>query len=164
MKDNKLESVKIDQAMVFDSKAGAASDLESLIDVTDSLNRRELPLSLNRSLGIERTEEGDRITICSPANQVELEIVLTANGPILRFNSADLQLKSTGKVMVDCEDFHVKARGTIIQESDGDMTHRSKEQLSIVGKACSVCSRRGDVNLTANDDVRVKGERILLNC
>lgn len=141
--------------------------LDLIINKTESAESpesRSMKLSSGRKLVVEQKENGDRITLQTAGDCIELEIMITEKGPVLRFQSADLLFSSSGKVAVECEDFHVRARRSLVCESEGDLKQTAKSSFSAVGEACSVRASRGDVEIKANDDVRVKGERIRLNC
>jgi len=141
-----------------------AGVLEGLVDETISREKESIPISSGRLLEIERTDNGDRLSICSPDDVVELEILITDTGPLLRFRSADLQLQAIGSVKVECEDYSVKATRSILHETEGHLLLKAKEELDMEGKVSTLCATRGDVKIKANDDVRLNGERIRLNC
>jgi hypothetical protein len=90
------------------------------------------------------------------SGEVEVEVLLTERGPVLRFRAADLELSAAGEVRVDCDRFAVQAKNGILQESGGDVVLR--------GAAARIEAERGDVEIEANDDVQLRGERIKLNC
>ena len=103
---------------------------------------------------------------------VELQIELTETGPRLRFESADVELASSGTVSVDCERFEVRAeqsivhktRGYYAQAVGGDTVLYAKGQLHTKAESTIIETTRGDTVITANDDVKLEGERIKLNC
>ncbi len=114
----------------------------------------------------------DRLTIRSATGEVELQICLTEKGPLLRFRAADVELEATRDVKVHCEEFHVKAQKHIIQETGGDLRQRIGGQadvkvrgrMTLAGREARLLAKRGNVQIEANDDVEVVGERIKLNC
>ena len=75
---------------------------------------------------------------------------------MLRFRAADLELASAGEVRIDCDRFHVRAAQGIVQETGGE--------LALSGRTAKIEAERGDVEIEANDDVKLRGERIKLNC
>jgi hypothetical protein len=142
----------------------ATSELDRIIAESDLSRSPELALTSGRRLRIDRDAEGDRLTVHTADDQIELEVVLTEQGPILKFRAADLVVESIGSVKIDCEDFHVRATRSILHDSEGDLTQRADNHLSAQGSTCAIRSTRGDVRIAANDDVRLNGERVRLNC
>lgn len=109
-----------------------------------------------RTVRLEQVAAEDLLTVSSPDGDVEMEIRFTDSGPVLRFPSAALRLESEEDVEVACRDFRVRARGEVDLEAEG--------AARLEGHAVEVRSRRRDVRVRANDDVRIDGERVLLNC
>jgi uncharacterized protein (DUF2345 family) len=81
------------------------------------------------------------VTIRGSGGEVLLDVVLTPAGPVLRFHAAQVQLDCSGTFQVRCESFDVQAAGDITLEA-----------------------QRGNVDVRANDDVNLNGERVRLNC
>ena len=112
------------------------------------------------------------MTIRSKTGEVELEICLTEKGPLLRFRAADVELEATREVKVQCEDFVVQAKKDIVQESGGDLRQRIggradvkvRRKMTLAAAEARLVAKRGNVEIEANDDVEVVGERIKLNC
>jgi hypothetical protein len=124
---------------------------------------------------VEADVEGpgrDRFTIRSATGEVELQICMTEKGPLLRFRAADVELEATRDVKVHCEDFHVKAEKQIIQESGGDLRQRIgghadvkvRGRMTLAARESRLQAKRGNVQIEANDDVEIVGERVKLNC
>jgi len=140
-------------------------------DQADETVTVELPSGREISISSESDGE-DRIHVRAADGAVELHVRFTADGPVLRFEGADLELASPGAVTVECDEYRVAARRAIVHETGGELTQRvgGDANLEVGGdlraRARSVEARamRGDVRLRANDDVRVRGERIRLNC
>ena len=121
-----------------------------------------------------RAEPGgqDRVTIRGATGEVELEVRMTEHGPVLRFKAAGLELDSTGDMKVRCDNFDLKAKGSITQESGGplkqkigaDADIRVRGEQSTKAGEIKIASKRGNVEIEANDDVQIVGERVKLNC
>ena len=109
-----------------------------------------------RAVRLTRDGDNDALVITSPQGRVEMEIRFTAEGPILSFTSAAVRLESPTSVSLSCDDFRVRARGEV------DIA--AEKTARVEGHGVEVRSRRRDVHLKANDDVRLDGERVLLNC
>ena len=128
-------------------------------------------LDSGRSLEIESPGDGtDRLIVRGTSGEVELEVTLTAEGPRLRFRSAELALETEGKLSMRCEDLDLRVRGKIYQESAsldqrvaGDATLSVRGKLRQRARETEIRSLRGNVEIAANDDVRLVGERVKLN-
>lgn len=158
-----------------------ATPEERVSGVEDALERltvlADLPpraTTIGLPSGRAVTVEGggsERLVVRGPAGDVELAIRFTPAGPVLSFSAAAIELSSAGDIKMDCERLQVHARSEVVVASDGDLRESvAGARVSEVGGAASldahsvqIASRRGDVAVTANDDVRIDGERVLLN-
>lgn len=107
-----------------------------------------LALPSGRALSITPTPEGERLTITGRGGEVELSVELTPEGPRLRMRAVSLDLDAAERITARCARFEVHAR----------------EELSLDAPEAHVSATRGDLRLSANDYVRARGERVLLNC
>jgi hypothetical protein len=113
----------------------------------------------------------DRLTVRGPEGVVELSVRFTAEGPVLAFSAASIALATRGDMSLNCETLRVRARGGIVMDAAGDLEQRigGRQVVDVAGSAAieaqdvSIRARLGDVGVTANDDVRIDGERVLLN-
>lgn len=120
----------------------------------------EAPLSLRLRSGRRAVFSGgrdeDRMVVTAADGQVELSVCFTERGPVLRFEGAALRFETPGELSFDCEKLKLNAADSLELSAGGKM---KAEAHSV-----DVRSRLGNVNLKANDDVRLLGERIKLNC
>lgn len=132
-------------------------------------------IELSSGRVVETRSEGggqDRVTIRGASGEVELEVRMTEHGPVLKFRSADLELSATREVKVSCDTFHVRADKEIIEETGGDLHQRvnGNAEVKVRGKLTTTAREarieavRGGVQIEANDDVQISGERVKLNC
>lgn len=126
-------------------EGGSCSPEEDLLTTPDG-----------RAVRLTRDGTDDALIISSPEGRVEMGIRFTEGGPVLHFPSAAVRLESPRSVLLSCGDFRVRARGEV------DIMAESTARVE--GHGVEVRSRRRDVHLKANDDVRLDGERVLLNC
>jgi len=120
-------------------------------------------LSTGGSLSIDADHGTDRLTLRSSTGEVQLTVLVTEDGPVLRFRAADLDIETKGRLRLDCSSFELRAdEASYVIE--GDVKERIGGDLEVSANACSIQSRRGDVRVWANDDVRLNGERVRLNC
>jgi hypothetical protein len=99
--------------------------------------------------GYAMVVEEDRkvLRLTAPDGRVCLKIALLPEGPLVELSAVALAVATEGDVTVDCERFRVNARQEIVTEAVAQY-HRA---------------RLGGIDLVANDDVSLKGERIRLN-
>ncbi len=113
---------------------------------------------------LERREGGAVLRVDHPRQAgLAVEIAMTADGPVVRLTAAALELNAATTIAARCETFTVEASDRI--ELRG---RRIEQQASgaLVAEAAEVAitARDADVQIRANDDVRVHGEQVLLNC
>lgn len=132
---------------------------------------RVLPLPSGRVVRADAVDGGDRIRIEAASGEIELEVTMTATGPVLRFRAADVQLAASGEVKVDCERFTVVAEKGISHETGGDAREvvggdkltKVRGTHAALSRRALIEAKRGDVRIVANDDVQLLGERVKLN-
>jgi len=92
-----------------------------------------------------------------------LTIRITEGGPVLSFHDS-LQIQAAGIVGIEGQTVAIRGREGVQIESGGNTSIVAKGDFSSVADAQSIRARLGDVEVKANDDVRLRGERIKLNC
>ncbi len=122
-----------------------ATPFESLA-VAPAAPAEALRMRSGRTVSVD-ADDPEAITVRAPGGTVELSVRFTADGPVLRFASAALELTAARDVSIACERFDVRARGA----------------ARIEGDAVDIEATRGDVTVKANDDARIYGERVRLN-
>lgn len=136
----------------------------------DSNNNTSIALPGGRSIAL--TEDKQTLRIADQYGAIELEIELrAAAGPIVRVRAAALEVEADGPLSLGCERFELRAREGIRLTSDGDFTASMGGDVDVrahglahyEGKAVRVRARNGEAQIEAHDDVRLEGERVLLN-
>ena len=115
--------------------------------------------------------EQDLVTISAPDGTVELQIKLTPEGPILQVSAAAIEMSATERIALRCNELDVAVKERVNLKCDGDLQQTVKGNLdSTTEGTARVEARRigleatwGDVDVKANDDVYLTGERIYLN-
>ena len=121
-------------------------------------------LGLGWSVEVRTAPRGARLALLHPQHAgIDLEILVTAEGPLIRTRAAALQLSAVGELSAECESFELNASATIALRAP-HVEIEAEEQLSAVGKRVAIAATQGNVQLKANDDVQLLGEQILLNC
>ncbi len=125
-----------------------------------------------RRASFKNSDGEDLLIVKNPEGFVELMVRFTDAGPVLYFQSAALDIKSRGDFAVDCKKFRVRAKecidltskGDLVQDVHGKMETKVVEESVIKARKIEIKSTLGDVDIKANDDVHLRGERIKLNC
>jgi phage gp45-like len=114
--------------------------------------------------------EGDLLTVVAPDGRLCLRIELLPEGPVLEVRGQALRLASAGELRLDCERLTINAtRATSIRTGElhevveGDARLEVGGVIDTEGHSQRLRARRGDVELAANDDVVIDGERVRLN-
>lgn len=118
------------------------------------------------------SDSHEQLFIRSPSGEIELTIGFSAQGPILRFASAALEMTSEGAISMDCTHLRLHARERIEIESDGELHHKAQQRqilqagvhLQLESAEISAHATQGQVEVAAVEDVVLLGERVRLNC
>jgi hypothetical protein len=117
-----------------------------------------------QELTVEDHGTRNLIHLRAAGGRVALTIEVTANGPVLRFDGPALTIQTTGPLTIESESIALHGRRGVSVSSGGDAAIRVAGDLDIAARAQTIRAELGDVEVRANDDVRVIGERVLLNC
>lgn len=114
-------------------------------------------------LTLERGEQGSRIRLLDRAGAEPLRIELRPEGPVLVLGrglliavAGDLELMGDRVAIRGREGIELHSGGDALVRCEGDLISEAREQR--------LTARLGDVQVEANDDVKLLGERIRLNC
>jgi hypothetical protein len=125
---------------------------------------REIALRGDRRLVVVRDDDQDVVQVVNADGAVALTIQITALGPVLRFEGASLVLQAAGELVLDAGRLRLHGREGVTVTTDGDVAVRAAGELSTEARLQTIHASHGDVRVTANDDVRLEGERIRMNC
>jgi len=137
--------------------------IPSAVNPESSDEPRVIELDHGRSLVIESEAGAEIVTLHSPSGEVEIEVVVTPEGPRLRLRAVELSLIAQKRVTIDCEDLELRCTRDMKVEVGGDQHEVVAGSAHHEAHTTTVEARRGDLTMRANDDARVEGERVLLN-
>jgi hypothetical protein len=120
-------------------------------------------LAGGQRLLVERGAQNDFVTLVAPTGQVTLSIRITPAGPILQCQGG-LKVEATGPLELAGRSVAIRGLEGVTIESGGDAQIDVAGDLSTTARIQHIQARLGNVNVKANDDVRLRGERIRLNC
>jgi hypothetical protein len=106
---------------------------------------------------------GQVIRLIGPVGAQALTIELTPQGPRLALGSG-LTLALSGPLTIDAERVAIHGRTAVAITSGGELQVQAASDLAVGGRITTVTADLGDVKVKANDDVRLNGERIMMNC
>ena len=93
-----------------------------------------------------------------------LTIRLTAAGPVVELTGASLTLKVDGDLALAARRLMLHGAEEVSISSDADFRMVAGGSLVTQGRRQEVTATHGDVKVYANDDVKMDGERIRMNC
>jgi hypothetical protein len=120
-------------------------------------------LAGGQRLLIERTGDGDVLTLVAEGGEVALTVRVQPNGPVLCFKSG-LRLEAAGQLELAGEKVLIEGRDGVAIRSGGNARIDVKGDITLAARIQNITARLGNVNVKANDDVRMSAERIRLNC
>jgi hypothetical protein len=132
---------------------------------------RSLALRDGGTVNLVQEPGGERLRVELGGGEVQLEILLTPAGIVLRVPGARVAIEAEGELALRCTRFEVQAE-TIALGASGDVAVKAGHGLELraghdaafSAQAVKVEARRGELALLAGDDVVLNGERVLLNC
>jgi len=94
----------------------------------------ELPSG--RTLAVNAADGEERLEIRAPGGEVEVAIVLTDDGPLIRLTGANLQISSTETISLNCkrlemtttEDLAIRTGGSLAIHSADEIRMKSAQQ------------------------------------
>jgi hypothetical protein len=110
-----------------------------------------------------RGDGKDSVIRIEASGTTVMSIRVTENGAELLFEEG-LQMRSEGRLTLDAEQLTIRGRQELRLESDGEVNVKAAGDLYTEGRIQNIRATLGNVNVKANDDVKLRGERILLNC
>ena len=121
-------------------------------------------LSGEHQLVVVRNPGGDLVRFLAPNGEATLSVLLTKEGPVLRFEGASLVLQAAGKLALEAEHLELRGRSGLSLKTGGDLAIDAEGNISSEGRVQTVTATCGDVSVRANDDVKLVGERVRVNC
>jgi len=148
-----------------------AEEKDSRENVPAALAPQAVVLPSGRAIEVQSAPDMDVLRFRAPSGECVLTIHLTDAGPVVRVAAEALEVRAAKRLSLDCEEFHLRATGTAAIDVGGDLLERVEGSVHRVARGDAIMeaqharveARPGGIELRANDDVRVTGERVLLN-
>jgi hypothetical protein len=116
---------------------------------------RELAVGAGYKVVARREQRRDLLMVQAPDGRVCLKVLLLPEGPIVEVEGQALRLAAAGEIRLDCEELAINVRKDVALRAGGVIESDARAQR--------LRARLGDIQLAANDDVSLDGERIRLN-
>ena len=130
----------------------------------DSPRGQTLELRGRRRLIVHRQDHSDILRLLGNEGETSLTIEVTERGTILRFSGAALTFQAGGNLSIEADRISLHGRSGLSLTSGGDVRILTPADLRSEARIQTVKATLGNVNIKANDDVRINGERVMVNC
>jgi hypothetical protein len=132
--------------------------------ITDVVQPRTIDLNDGGRLVLSEKEKQSHIQLFDPAGQLTLSVVMTPEGPVLKLGGAGLKLDVEGELSFAADRVKIEGREGVEISSGGDVHTKAVGRSYQDARSHEIVSDLGDIRLKANDDVRMNGERVMVNC
>ena len=126
--------------------------------------RPGLELAGQHRIALRRDDALDTLELIGRDGRVVLAIEVSERGPVLRFEGAGLAIKAAGELSLEAKRLTLHAEEALALSTGGDLLLAAAGDLHSTARVQTITAELGDVRVEANDDVRIDGERVLVNC
>lgn len=137
--------------------------IPSLGTALDPAGRVTVPLAAEQELTINSNSATSVVSITGPGGRASLKITVTASGLSIELGSLGVSLQADGALTLEAEHLTFIGRKGVSLETQGDLAMSAEGSLTLTASDQKLVASSGNVDVKANDDVNVQGERILLN-
>ena len=107
----------------------------------------------------------DELRICVAGQEQPLLVVSVSEaGVAVRVSGASVSIEASDVLRLEARRLVLSALQELTLSSGGDAAVDVAGDLALRAREHAVTATLGDVRLRANDDVRLNGERVLMNC
>lgn len=125
---------------------------------------REVPLAHGTRLVVTPTGPGDAVQIHGADGRALVTIQVTAAGATVSVAAPTLRIEASERLELAAPTVAIAASESLELTSDDAAALRAGGMLETDAHAQHIRSERGDIRIDANDDVRIDGERVMVNC
>jgi hypothetical protein len=125
---------------------------------------RELELSGQYRLIVQQTEGGSSVRLVAPDASAPLLIEITPSGVRVQLAAPSVAIETQGEFSLSAEHLTLRGRSGLTLESGGDLDVVAARELRSRAQAQIVRAEQGEVDIKATDDVKLSGERVMVNC
>jgi len=105
---------------------------------------------------VDEAENRQTLRLLDSTEEVTVTIEITEKGPVLKLHGVSLD--------VQAESLQLSGRSEVRIASGGDLSFEAVGDINSTARVQNVRSTHGNCNVRANDDIKLNGERVLVNC
>ena len=106
---------------------------------------------------------GTALLVCAPDGTPRLQVLIESDMLVIECLSGNTRLRVAGTLAVSADSLALRATHDMSLRCGGDLTLAAEGRIDARAGALALEATRGDAEITANDDVRLEGERIRMN-
>jgi hypothetical protein len=126
--------------------------------------RVSVALPGRQRLEVVTARSRSELNLVGTDGKVRLRIEVTAAGPVLHLEGGNLKVEVHGDLALAADRLALVGREELVLQSGGDLHLQAAQDLHSRARIQNIKADLGNVNLKANDDVRLNGERVMVNC
>ena len=130
----------------------------------DDVSASSIELAGRHLVQIRRGDHTDTVELVGRDGKVVFAIEVSERGPVLRFEGPGLTIRAAGDLSLEAQTLILRADKALNVHTGGDIQIRADGDLHTSARIQTITAELGDVAIEANDDVRIDGERVLVNC
>ncbi|HVY37303.1 MAG TPA: hypothetical protein VHM31_05190 [Polyangia bacterium] len=123
-----------------------------------------LDLAGRHQLVVERSDRGDSLRLVSPDGATPIVIEVTSGGVTLRIGAPHVAIEAAGDLSIAADRLALRGRQEVSVSSGGDLQLVAAGDLESRAQGQLLRAERGSVDVKASDDVKLAGERVMVNC
>ncbi|RYF71758.1 MAG: hypothetical protein EOO29_29495 [Comamonadaceae bacterium] len=106
---------------------------------------------------------GTALRVCAADGTPRLQLQVESDTLVIECLSGNTRLRVAGALSVSADSLALSATRDLSLRCGGDLTLAAEGRIDARAGALALEATRGDAEITANDDVRLEGERIRMN-
>jgi hypothetical protein len=127
-------------------------------------NQKALKLAGRNRLVITKTGAAHTLQLVTSDGATPICIEVTSRGIALRIDGPEVALHAAGRLSLSAQKLVLKGSRGIEIASGGDLKIAATGELRSDAGGHVVRAVRGSVDVKASDDVKLSGERVMVNC
>ncbi len=121
-------------------------------------------IELKHGYEVQIGTELSLLEVLDPTGQLTLSVRISEEGPVIHISGAQLKVEATEKLSLHSNNIDIHAGELLSIRSEGRIEEEAATGKLSMAEEHEVRARLGDIKLKANDDIKLNGERVKLNC